>query len=189
MLQASASKFVDDYFAYGSIDVDWKNIFTGLQTSDTLVIVATDNYAEATDHIIAHLQFLEVSCCSALATEIVDGTQVLVANSADLGFYKSNHSFWGKLKTHLRLGEFSTIFVVDDFGFNEVGFDIYSEPDKVKKRSLEMSEALSSVFDYVPVLFNFFVKTLNDPETSNISESYTREYKTLIAEVEKLIYK
>jgi hypothetical protein len=185
-LQASASQFVDAYFLYGTIESEWKNIFAALRSSKAMVTIATDNYAEATQHIIDHLQSLGIGSCSALEDAAVDN-QVLVANSADLGFYKANPAFWQKLKAQLHLGACSAILVVDDFGFNEVNYDSYAQAEKVKKRSLEMSETLSNVFSCEPLMFKFFVKALHDPISHDDSELYMQDYKRMIDEVSKFI--
>jgi hypothetical protein len=186
VLQASAAQFVDDYFARGTIDVGWKDIFTTLQTSETLTIIATDNYAEATGHVIAHLQLLGITCHSALAAVEVHKSEVLVANSADYGYYKADPAFWKKLKAQFGLSDFSVVLVVDDFGFNEVVSDSYAKPEKVQKRSLEMSEALSSVFNRVPASFDFFVQILRDAAALDES-AYLMEYKGKIEEVGNFI--
>ncbi len=59
----------------------------------------------------------------------------LIANSADIGFWKVDAGFWEALKPALPQDKVKRLLVVDDFGFNEAAGDGYGgEAAKIARR-------------------------------------------------------
>jgi hypothetical protein len=82
---------------------------------------------------------------------------VIVANSADLGFWKAEQRFWELLKSRLP-GRFETVLVVDDFGFNEADANGYGKLSLVRARRLKTEAVLREVFGANASTISFFIK-------------------------------
>jgi len=148
--------FVQRYFASSVVDRRWCPLITDLLGDPAVsVVVATDHYAEATDAVCRHLAACGVAGRAAAKSETpVDGQSIVVANSADMGSYKSQHVFWETIRTWYPLDEVCRIIAVDDFGFNESMGDAYAAAEKVATRTVETATVLTDVFgclvDVVP---------------------------------------
>jgi hypothetical protein len=167
--QAAAS-FVEHYFQASPLDPGWKPLIVqALALPDTVVVAATDHYAEATAHIAAQLDHLGFGSVSAAQSGVSSGAgrNVIIANSADLGCRKASLAFWERLQTILALHSPARIVLIDDFGFNEQESEGYAEQGRVQARMNKTIEALSSVFQLQPHIFPFFIEHGSaDPYTS-----------------------
>jgi hypothetical protein len=183
-LWACASRFVDRYLSASIIDPAWKNFLqTTLDQSDTLMVVATDHYAEATAHIISQLNTLDIEGVTTFQSSWEH--QVLVANSADMGHVKASPGFWEALKKALDLGPFSKILILDDFGYNEQASDEYASPDKITQRIQQTVEGISTVFNAHASAFPFFVqRTTNDSLKASAKNSIENSFRVLIKQAE-----
>jgi len=151
-----ASDFVQRYLASSVVDRRWCSLMTDLLGDPAVIaVVATDHYAEATDAACRHLSACGIEAEPAAKGEgAYDGTSVIVANSADMGSYKSQHAFWETLRKWYALDDIRRIIAVDDFGFNESMGDAYAAAEKVETRTAETATVLADVFgcliDVVP---------------------------------------
>ena len=81
---------------------------------------------------------------------------VIVANSAELGFWKADRRFWEKLR--IRLPErFRAVVIVDDFGFNEADANGYGRPALVRERRLKTRNLTRDVFETGLSTISFFL--------------------------------
>jgi hypothetical protein len=154
----AASIFVDSYLKHSRIDRRWQPVFDKLNMHPFVtVIIATDHYAEATDHILQFLEELHIQAASAKAAMTAPGSRsVIVANSADLGFHKDNTQFWEILKNGLHMGGVRYVLLIDDFGGNEQKDDSYSVPERVELRKRDTVRLLQEVFSAKVQAIPFF---------------------------------
>lgn len=155
--------------------------FAFSRSSDVLCLVATDHYAEATDHITACLSALGVNAYPARSPE---SGAVLVANSADLGSPKADRAFWTALREAWGGLSFAALLVVDDFGRNEQPRDAYGEDTKVFARRDLTLRILEEVFLLPPEIFPFF---LARSALAAGGEDLRREYRNLVRRAEEFI--
>jgi len=81
---------------------------------------------------------------------------VIVANSAEVGFWKADRRFWEQLR--LRLPErFRAVVIVDDFGFNEADANGYGRPALVRERRLQTRTLTRDVFGTAAATISFFL--------------------------------
>lgn len=162
LLQDHALAFTRQYFSASIIDPSWHPCLVQLtQDPNFHLLIATDHYAEATQHICLELQNFGLTGRPALEaqTNPVDGTSasttIWIANSADLGSLKASSAFWVKVKDCLSLSQLDRLFVIDDFGANEQGADMYAENAKVQRRMKQTQELLATQFNVEPTIFQF----------------------------------
>lgn len=178
----AAAAFTRAYFAGSPVDPAWGNLLRRLsRREDVLCLVATDHYAEATDHIVRSLFSLGVNACPARSPE---PGAVLVANSADLGSPKADRTFWAALREAWDGFSFAALLVVDDFGRNEQLRDVYGEDTKVFARRDLTLRILEEVFLLPPEVFSFFL-----PRSALAAggEDLRREYRNLVRRGEEFI--
>ncbi|MFZ6031196.1 MAG: hypothetical protein ACOYYS_26095 [Chloroflexota bacterium] len=157
-IRASAAAFVDDYFNHSTIDPAWQPVLRWLAVQPQgIVLIATDHYAEATGHVMGQLHALGVESIPAEWPR--QAGQVLVANSADLGCWKAGQSFWQVIKRAQGIENLAIVGVVDDFGFNEPTGDGYTDPAKIARRQMQMTEALADAFSAQVRVLPFFLDT------------------------------
>jgi len=169
----AVTHFVNAYFSYSLIDPRWEPVFQLLSNrTDTDTVIATDHYAEATEHIVNELYKIDLKAAPldlALRQE-----KFFVANSANLGSHKSTREFWIILKDYLGPGYYDQILLVDDFGFNEQE-DFYGGKIKALDRRAKVTALLKDVFEIEPHVFPFFIEPSHDN-----SEGLSRTYLEMI---------
>lgn len=84
---------------------------------------------------------------------------VYIANSAYLGGWKKDPSFWEGVDRELRLRDFQHIFVIDDFGYNEHRGDPYAESIRVEKRRDSLLRCLTSLGATQVEVFPFYLES------------------------------
>jgi len=157
LIETAVARFLDAYMQHSYIDNRWRPLLSDIQNCpDTLGLIATDHYAEATAAILAHLAALDIHAIPATQkTSPADNTAFIVANSADIGCLKADRRFWATLrKTCLSL-PVKKLVLVDDFGLNEQDRSGYAENSKSENRSVETGQALEGVFGVNPQVIKF----------------------------------
>ena len=122
-LEAAARRFVSAYLAASAIHFRWHPLLHHLTASPRVqILIATDHYAEATGAILNHL----AACrCRGIALGDLPGGGgpepgvVVVANSADLGAWKNERSFWERVQAAMALEAVCQAVLVEDFGAAE----------------------------------------------------------------------
>jgi hypothetical protein len=181
----AASSFVAMYLNHSPIDPRWRPLLEKLNACENIsVVIATDHYAEATDAIVRYLGDWGIAATKAAKIENGEAqvfadkkgqvNPVIVANSADLGFWKAEQRFWELLKSRLP-GRSETILIVDDFGFNEADANGYGRLSDVRARRLKTKAALREVFGANVSTVSFF---LNKNEGNNAVSSSKMIRKT-----------
>jgi hypothetical protein len=149
-IEAATSRFGAMYLACSRIDPIWRPILTRLNEHPaTITVVATDHYAEATGKITDYLNSWGIP-----AGKIGKGeespsfppSKFFIANSADLGVWKTDRRFWEILKSRLPLAGARRILLIDDFGFNEEAEDSYGGRAKVLARQEKTVANLGETF-------------------------------------------
>lgn len=167
-----AERFVQAYLQASVIDPAWRPLFDALRPAAQVTpLVATDHYAEATDHIaqqIAALGWraaaLRIDATGRTSPQTVStpdddpppSRPVLIANSADLGAHKDSALFWRRVQAGLDVQPQEAL-VVDDFGANENLLDFYADPVKVQRRQAQTIGAIQSVFGAPVQVFPFIL--------------------------------
>jgi hypothetical protein len=140
-VSAAAYRFVDRYLDHSRIDPGWCPILTELAGNPgAAVVIATDHYAEATEAIARHLGSWDIRAQKAgkggTAPDFLDRNRELsplfpfvIANSADIGFWKADRRFWDTLLRNPLPGKVRSLLIIDDFGFNEERGDLYGGDD------------------------------------------------------------
>jgi hypothetical protein len=143
-----AAAFADRYFTGSCIHLAWVSLLRELvEHPDTLVLIATDHYADATGHILNQLKRLDIPGASFSQTAHEwHGDTIVIANSADVGTLKATAEFWHRVKDRLALETLSSIVLVDDFGWNESSDDRYAAAEKITTRKQATEDVLSVVF-------------------------------------------
>ena len=158
---AAAARFVDRYLDHSGVDPGWRPILTELAGNlGAAVVIATDHYAEATEAIARHLGFRGIR--TQKAERQTDSSApvctFLIANSADIGFWKADRRFWEVLRRPTLPGKIRSLLIVDDFGFNEEMGDLYGERERVEARKEMTLSALCEAFEIPTVVIPFFLE-------------------------------
>ncbi|MDD4998002.1 MAG: hypothetical protein PHI99_07605 [Syntrophales bacterium] len=170
-IATAVSHFVDGYFDRSRIDPAWRPILERLSAHPEMVpVIATDHYAEATETIIRNLHSWNIGARKAgeeigpcrpaeegAGASSGQGSPILIANSADIGFWKADPRFWEFLKKRLPPGKIQSILIVDDFGFNEEQGDRYGESVRVEARQRETLAVLEKTFEATVEATPFFL--------------------------------
>jgi hypothetical protein len=147
LIADAAERFVSMYLAHSRPEPLWRPFLERLQQDDGLaVLVATDHYAEATPAIVCYLRDWGIPA-ERLKNDAAP-TQpppFLVANSADLGFWKAERPFWETVRKRLPYN-FHHIVIIDDFGFNEADVAGYGMLSRVRERRIDTKTVLEDVF-------------------------------------------
>lgn len=154
---AAVSRFVDGYLDHSRIDPLWRGLLTRLAGfPGASVVIATDHYAEATGTIIRNLRGWGIP---AQTVRDEDGVRspFLIANSADIGFWKENRRFWEVLKRRISPEKPLQILLVDDFGYNEELGDRYGMRTAIEARREKTVAALRDVFRVELQVIPFFL--------------------------------
>ena len=168
-INLAAAHFVNAYFSHSLIDPRWEPSFQFLNNrKDTDTVIATDHYAEATGHIIKEIHKMGLKAAS--LEKALRQEKFFIANSADLGCYKTSQEFWNKLNQFLDQSCYKQILLIDDFGFNEQE-DFYGGKTRALKRQQEICSLLERTFRKSPITFPFFLEQGN-VKGNNISKPY-----------------
>jgi hypothetical protein len=146
-IEAATSRFVAAYLAHSRIDSRWRPLLSRLNEQATIMtVVATDHYAEATGAITDYL--------NAWGIAFPDASRFFVANSADVGFWKTDRRFWEILKSQLPLTAVRGVILIDDFGFNEASGDNYEKRAIVlarqEKTIAHLKETFQAAVEVIP---------------------------------------
>lgn len=150
---AAAGRFTASYLRSSTIEPEWVPFLRRL-AGQKVIAVATDHYAEATVHIIQQLAALGLD--AAPARQAQPG-QILVANSADLGYHKENPNFWKALRQCLEPANFYSVAIVDDFGHNEQADDSYAAAEKIPARQAATVKAITPAWQIPVNVFPFLL--------------------------------
>jgi hypothetical protein len=132
-VSSAVSNFADAYLEHSRIDEHWRPVFEILSSDKSVqVIIATDHYAEATDAIIVQLAQWDLQ---AMAVTGNCPSNIIVANSADIGVHKDRQQFWRIIKDALQQ-KYRRILLIDDF----------CNVNKVDKRQKKTVKMLREVF-------------------------------------------
>jgi hypothetical protein len=154
-ISGAVTNFVKAYFDHFRIDEHWRLIMEKLSSDKSVdVIIATDNYAEATKAIIKHLAQWDIQ---AIPLTAADNNKFVVANSADIGGHKDQRQFWQRVKNVLRQN-YKRVLLIDDFGQNEQLGDAYGDSIKVNERRQITIKILRAVFAADVKIISFAVK-------------------------------
>ncbi|MBW6485318.1 MAG: hypothetical protein K0B01_04110 [Syntrophobacterales bacterium] len=183
-VEEAAQRFVTMYLDHSRMDLLWRPLLENLYADrNTAVVIATDHYAEATGAIIRYLRKWGITATKAesnaasqpeskqMVTAAARGRETfpgksekearfssfIVANSADLGFWKAERRFWELLAAQLS-GRFRSVLIVDDFGFNEADANGYGKLALVRDRRLKTKAVLRDVFQTSASTISFFLK-------------------------------
>lgn len=162
-IASAASRFVDLYLGHSRIEPFWRPVLETL-TGDphSCSIIATDHYAEATETIIRNLRAWNIP-----AQKTAEGVRkrnlptsnpCLIANSADIGFWKEDRRFWETVKLQLGIAAFQSVLVIDDFGFNEEQGDSRAARPRVQARQNRTAASLQTVFQAHAAVIPFFLE-------------------------------
>ncbi len=172
-IREAVSHFVDAYLSYSLIDPRWEPALQFLNSrSDTDIVIATDHYAETTEHIINELYKIGIK--AAPLDRALRQEKFFIANSADLACHKSNPKFWYTLKDFLGPGHYNQILLLDDFGFNEQE-DFYGGKTKALKRREMVTATIKEIFAAELKTFSFFLE-----HSHQDGEGLSRAYLELI---------
>lgn len=199
----SVRRFVGLYFRHSWIDPGWKPLFQGVSTAfnrscndksaictpqDT-ILIATDHYAECTPTLCRLLHGWGIQGRPILGQthspppllgergSIFSRTKppVFIANSADLGAWKKDPSFWVKINGKLPLQSFQRILLIDDFGYNEQRGDPYADRKRVEERRSSLLRCLRSFGAPEIGVFPFFLESsVTDAPLADLYEEYRR---------------
>jgi len=157
-ITAAASRFVVSYLDHSRIDPLWRPLLAKLADfSGAAVVIATDHYAEATGTIIRYLNSWDIPARKA-GEEAEPRFPILIANSADIGFWKADRRFWEVLKSRFLPETVRSVLIVDDFGFNEEQGDRYAEWARIEARQAKTFTVLGEVFQAGVEIIPFFLK-------------------------------
>ncbi len=160
-LDRAAGIFVGQYFSHSPIDPSWRPLLRELYNHSRITtVVATDHYAEATEAIKNQFQDMQMKAVSlptgggakvsdkiGSASGTTDSkTCFFIANSADLGYHKDEEEFWLRVREQTGWTPGDRLLLVDDFGANEVGGDLYGQEARVAARRQGTTDLLTKVF-------------------------------------------
>ncbi len=194
-----AKRFVQDYLQASVIDPAWRPLFDALRTDEGVtMLVATDHYAEATDHIarqiagmewhVTALQVNEAGQVLQRSVVVADGASqpsraVLLASSADLGARKNAPLFWRRVQRGAALQP-QHILVIDDFGANENLLDAYADPASMQRRQAQTVAAIRDAFG-APVQTYAFVLDRAVTDAAALRSAYRAQVEAVTARVMK----
>ncbi|HAJ27343.1 MAG TPA: hypothetical protein DCG53_08910 [Syntrophus sp. (in: bacteria)] len=183
-LDRAAGIFVGQYFSHSPIDPSWRPLLRELYNHPRITnVVATDHYAEATEAIKDQFRDMQMKAVSlpagggAKVRDKIGSASVttdskscfFVANSADLGYHKDEEEFWVRVREETGWTPGDRLLLVDDFGANEIGGDLYGQEARVAKRWQGTKDLLTKVFagrvEVVPFV-------LSGDETSGNGEAH-----------------
>jgi len=146
-IKNAVDSFAAAYFSTSVIDDGWRNTLEKLSRDEnSLVVIATDSYAETTKTIIRNLSQWRIK---AVRVGAKTASNFIVANSADIGADKKDRLFWNKIRTVCPAG-IKKILLIDDFGAAEPQGDAYGQKKKIAERRKKTVALLTAVFG-VPV--------------------------------------
>jgi hypothetical protein len=182
-LREAVDRFAARYFAHSTIDPAWQGVLLGLARQLALhVVIATDHYAEATEHILQQLAAWGIA--GERAFQPGGAERVLVANSADAGHPKASARFWELLRQARDLQALDTIALVDDFGANEQLRDAYADAQRVAERMERTVALLGQVFGARVAAFPFVL----GPRRAEATEGeLLRAYRLLVEQAERFL--
>lgn len=179
--QEAASRFVDRYLAHSRIDPLWRPVLETLTGhAAAALVIATDHYAEATGALIDHLRLWKIPAEKAAETirERSAPSRCIIANSADIGFWKADRRFWETVKPLLPIAAVRSVLIVDDFGFNEEQGDRWAERTRVEERQQRTAAALRAVFQASVAVLPFRLESgerdCREPGARRIAEAARR---------------
>jgi len=82
-----------------------------------------------------------------------------IANSADIGFWKTDRRFWETVRLQLAITAIRSVLIIDDFGFNEEQADSYGKRARVEARQKETAASLQDIFQTSITVIPFFLKS------------------------------
>lgn len=182
-----ARQFVSAYLEASAPDSAWKPVLDLVSRSPGVgALIASDHYAEATETIRDHLAAWGYSV-RMLRQGPNAGTEpsedqnskhsIFLANSADLGAWKSTPRYWEQVRQGLPVPP-THVWIVDDYGANERAEDPYSQA--VQQRQHQTLMAIEETWRVPVESFLFGLGTpASDPETQ-----YTR-FRERVQEVQK----
>ena len=177
-IETAVSNFLAAYMRHSNIDTRWRPLLTDIEDRpDTLCLIATDHYAEATDAIRANLAALGIqSAPVGREKSPAENFGFLVANSADIGYLKANQRFWQTVRGACPAGPFKQLLLVDDFGVNEPAASDYAATGWIADRIQATRQALCNVFGLDPQIIHF---TIGDNPTAAIAAAGSAVRKAL----------
>lgn len=162
-VRMAAEAFAADYLSSSTIAPGWRPWLHALrERTDAVTLIATDHYAELTGHLVALLDSAAVRA-TPLPTDgrRLSGTEVAVANSADLGCHKTDPVFWHQVRAALPAPP-TAVLVVDDFGAHEVSDSAYGASPVVRRRRDRIIAVLTEVFGIPPQAHRFQIGRRED---------------------------
>ena len=166
-IRRCARAFAADYFAHCAIHPAWTPVLRALcADSSVCVCIATDHYADATELIHAQLAAIGIS-----AHELPG---VLIANSADIGAFKTERPFWEHVRMRLASAHFRKISLIDDFGANEPTQDRYAAEEQMAERQAQITALLRETFRCPVEVFPFALR-----QSSEFEERVARSVRFL----------
>jgi hypothetical protein len=158
VIHAAAHSLAESYFNHSPIENAWKNILLRLAAAPgAFSIIATDHYAETTDHIRGLLAAWNIAARSVSRPAGESGNPFIIANSADLGAHKNTAAFWKTVRSALGDCPQPFVYLIDDFGFNENSGDAYGGREKALCRREKTAACVKEVFGCEPEVFSFFL--------------------------------
>jgi hypothetical protein len=178
----AASRFVDLYLAHSPIDPLWRPLLERLAGNPAAaVLIATDHYAEATEAIIHCLRSWNIPAQKAQqGADPFPPFPFLIANSADIGFWKEDRRFWEVLKLQLRPETIRSLLFIDDFGFNEEAGDCYGRRVRVAARQAKTLAILREAFHAEMEVITFFL----DAEARDRQEALTGQIAETVRRID-----
>lgn len=170
-----------------------------ISTPQDIFLIATDHYAECTPFLRRFLHRWGIP--SESITRIVQHSRpiigqtnhkarasmdnlpcpawnipvVFIANSADLGAWKKDPSFWAQVNQKLPFQAFQRLLLIDDFGFNEHQGDPYADRKRVEQRRDSILRCLQSHGASRIDIFPFFLESsVTDTPLVALYEEYGR---------------
>ena len=156
-IKTAVTKFMDAYMRHSHIAEKWRPLLAEIQARpETVGLIATDHYAEATPAIRSHLSTLGIASIPAIGKKIpADKSAFIVANSADIGCLKADSQFWLHLKKTCLPTPINKVALVDDFGSNEQDQNGYAKNHSIANRITATRQALGKVFSLKPQVVHF----------------------------------
>ena len=157
LIEDAVARFLDAYMHHSRIDEGWRPLLSAIEDRpDTMGLIATDHYAEATAAILDHLAALGIRATPATKeTRPAGETAFRVANSADIGCLKAERQFWATLRQTCLPSPVKKVVLVDDFGLNEQDGSGYAENRKIENRIIATRHALRAAFGINPQVIKF----------------------------------
>ena len=173
VIASAIDKFVDAYLRHSAVDPSWLPLLDDIRLrADTLGLIATDHYAEATAVIREHLATLGIAAVPAVPTGPDNYPEAFkIANSADIGYPKTDYQFWQTLENTCLTGPFKKVVLVDDFGCNEQDQSGYATTAMIEDRITVTRLVLQDVFGPEPQIFHFSIGRNAAPAIAETSEA------------------